>query len=83
MLKDTTVDSDANEARIHGPSVLSQALYHWATVLPLHQNEKGLLSYIMLGPNLPSLQIRVRIRKLFSLFIIQNISYMTSIKDLL
>ena len=26
--------SDAGEARTHGPSVLSQALYHWATALP-------------------------------------------------
>ena len=25
--------SDAGEARTHGPSVLSQALYHWATAL--------------------------------------------------
>ena len=72
LLKDTTVDNDANEARTHGPSVLSQALYHWAIVLPLYQNEKGLLSYIMLGPNLPGLQIRVHIRKLFSLFLIHT-----------
>ena len=27
--------SDAGEARTHGPSVLSQGLYHWATALPL------------------------------------------------
>ena len=27
--------SDAGEARTHGPSVLSQALYHWATALPV------------------------------------------------
>ena len=26
--------SDAGEAQIRGPSVSSQALYHWATVLP-------------------------------------------------
>ena len=26
--------SDAGEARTHGPLVSSQALYHWATVLP-------------------------------------------------
>ena len=26
--------SDAGEALINGPSVSSQALYHWATVLP-------------------------------------------------
>ena len=28
--------SDAGEARTRGPSVLSQALYHWATALPLY-----------------------------------------------
>ena len=27
--------SDAGEARTRGPSVSSQALYHWATVLPI------------------------------------------------
>ena len=27
--------SDASEARTRGPSVSSQALYHWATALPL------------------------------------------------
>ena len=26
--------SDAGEAQTHGPSVLSQALYQWATALP-------------------------------------------------
>ena len=26
--------SNAGEARTHGPSVSSQALYHWATALP-------------------------------------------------
>ena len=30
--------SDAGEARTHGPSVLSQALYHWATALPSRIN---------------------------------------------
>ena len=29
--------SDAGEARTRDPSVLSQALYHWATGLPLIQ----------------------------------------------
>ena len=29
--------SDADEARTRGPSVSSQALYHWATTLPDHQ----------------------------------------------
>ena len=32
--------SDAGEARTHGPSVLSQALYHWATALPLRKKKK-------------------------------------------
>ena len=27
--------SDAGEAQTRGPSVSSQALYHWATVLPI------------------------------------------------
>ena len=27
--------NDAHEARARGPSVLSQALYHWATALPV------------------------------------------------
>ena len=27
--------SDAGEARTRGPSVSSQALYHWATALPI------------------------------------------------
>ena len=27
--------SDAGEARTRGPSVSSQALYHWATALPM------------------------------------------------
>ena len=30
--------SDAGEARTHGPSVSSQALYHWATALPSCDN---------------------------------------------
>ena len=29
-----TQRSDTADARTRGPSVLSQALYHWATVLP-------------------------------------------------
>ena len=28
--------NDASEAQTRGPSVLSQSLYHWATVLPVH-----------------------------------------------
>ena len=28
--------SDAGEARTRGPSVSSQALYHWATALPFY-----------------------------------------------
>ena len=31
--------SDAGEARTHGPSVLSQALNHWATALPKIDND--------------------------------------------
>ena len=30
-----TQHSDAGEARSQGPSVSSQALYHWATALPI------------------------------------------------
>ena len=30
--------SDAGEARTRGPSVSSQALYHWATALPMGPN---------------------------------------------
>ena len=36
--------SDAGEAGTSGPSVLSQALYHWATVLP-KQWDKNQLNY--------------------------------------
>ena len=34
--------SDAGEALTRGPSILSQALYHWATALPLVDCMKGL-----------------------------------------
>ena len=30
--------SDAGEARTRYPSVSSQALYHWATALPMHDS---------------------------------------------
>ena len=33
--------SDAGEARTRGPSVLSQALYHWATALPQIRSWSG------------------------------------------
>ena len=33
--------SDAGEARTNGPSVLSQALFHWATALPKYYLDKG------------------------------------------
>ena len=33
--------SDAGEARTRGPSVSSQALYHWATALPANRRMKG------------------------------------------
>ena len=32
--------SDASEARTPGPLVSSQALYHWATVLPQKEDQK-------------------------------------------
>ena len=32
--------SDAGEARTRGPSVSSQALYHWATALPIDRDLK-------------------------------------------
>ena len=32
-----TQRSDASDARTHGPSVSSQALYHWATALPIFE----------------------------------------------
>ena len=35
--------SDAGEARTRGPSVSSQALYHWATALPICLYEHTLL----------------------------------------
>ena len=37
------LSSDAGEAQTRSPSVLSQALYHWATVLPLVGYEKQVL----------------------------------------
>ena len=36
--------SDAGEARTRGPSVSSQALYHWATALPIRKSALQLLS---------------------------------------
>ena len=30
--------SDANEAQIRGPSISSQALYHWAIGLPIYHS---------------------------------------------
>ena len=38
LLKNKT-HSDVGEAWTCGPSVLSQALYHWATVLPIIIND--------------------------------------------
>ena len=46
-----TQRSDAGEARTCGPSVSSQALYHWATALPIGQEDAALIikrSYIHL-----------------------------------
>ena len=34
--------SDAGEARTRGPSVSSQALYHWATALPMKPSDHNL-----------------------------------------
>ena len=39
--------SDAGEVRTRGPSVSSQALYHWATALPEHMGEKLKISKIL------------------------------------
>ena len=36
--------SDANEALTCGPSVSSQALYHWATALPANDAQQNLRS---------------------------------------
>ena len=33
--------SDAGEAQTQGPSVSSQALYHWATALPKKTNDNS------------------------------------------
>ena len=45
--------SDAGEARTRRPSVLSQALYHWATALhstgPLVEPLKPLETFILVG----------------------------------
>ena len=40
--------SDAGEARTRGPSVSSQALYHWATALPIqtYVRETIVLMYV-------------------------------------
>ena len=51
--------SDAGEARTRGPSVSSQALYHWATALhylqmkfpePLVQNQNNLTEMVLMFP---------------------------------
>ena len=41
--------SDAGEARTRGPSVSSQALYHWATALP-KASVSGVQSWNEPGP---------------------------------
>ena len=43
-LSQETQHSDASEARTRGPSVSSQALYHWATALPIWAVE---ISYLV------------------------------------
>ena len=42
--------SDAGEARTRGPSVSSQALYHWATALPKEVKVKIIhyMAYLLL-----------------------------------
>ena len=40
--------SDAGEARTRGPSVSSQALYHWATALPKYTQDKNILKTKMI-----------------------------------
>ena len=41
--------SDAGETRTRGPSVLSQALYHWATALPYQSADQvGLVSWLII-----------------------------------
>ena len=34
--------SDTGKARTHGPSVSSQALYHWATALPIPESNQNI-----------------------------------------
>ena len=43
LLISRTQHSDADEAKTRGPLVSSQALYHWATVLPLFLLSKGIM----------------------------------------
>ena len=56
--------SDAGEAQTQGPSVSSQALYHWATALPVPPPPKSLMSKIKdflkpdLGPNMGPFPIK-------------------------
>ena len=38
--------SDAGEARTRGPSVSSQALYHWATALPTFSIDKSEFKHV-------------------------------------
>ena len=40
--------SDTGEARTRGPSVSSQALYHWATALPIYTGKSPLEAPIIL-----------------------------------
>ena len=40
--------SDAGEARTRGPSVSSQALYHWVTALPKKKKKKNIAIKILL-----------------------------------
>ena len=44
--------SDASEARTRGPSVSSQALYHWATALPYSMLDNPMMARFSLLPPL-------------------------------
>ena len=41
--------SDAGEARTCGPSVSSQALYHWATALPITDRDPAMYNVDMVN----------------------------------
>ena len=59
--------SDAGEARTRGPSVSSQALYHWATALPGDQvwdlQCMQLASYLERGPLVWMMPLQMHVNK--------------------